>query len=189
MVWLRTNIVENRVNFWQKLLGVIKALTRKTASYLITMLLFLGYFLSFAVTLGPLHVLWQVSFGFWVTWSISSWQKYYKSVFFPKLNDEWWNFFFCLSELVHYKLWFWQATEALKIQKFSLDKYLCWFLCKNFSNFVPPNLKTPQPLLPYLILIEPKTRYFAGWLPLYINPLAPIFFFKNEMVLAPLPIL
>ena len=29
-----------------------------------------------------LHVLWQVSFGCWVTWSISSWQEYYKSVFF-----------------------------------------------------------------------------------------------------------
>ena len=25
---------------------------------------------------GPPHVLWQVYFGFWVTWSISSWQKY-----------------------------------------------------------------------------------------------------------------
>ena len=37
---------------------------------------------------GPLHALWQVSFGFWVTWSISSWQKYYKSVFFLKLSDE-----------------------------------------------------------------------------------------------------
>ena len=35
--------------------------------------------------IGPLHVLWQVSFGCWVTWSISSWQKYYKSVFFPKV--------------------------------------------------------------------------------------------------------
>ena len=33
---------------------------------------------------GPLHVLWRVSFDFWVTWSISSWQKFYKSVFFPK---------------------------------------------------------------------------------------------------------
>ena len=51
MVLLRANIVEKRVKFWQELLGVIKALTRKTASYLITMLLFLGYFLSFAVTL------------------------------------------------------------------------------------------------------------------------------------------
>ena len=40
--------------------------------------------------LGPLHVLWQVSFGCWVTWTISSlsWQKYYKSVFFPKAK--WW---------------------------------------------------------------------------------------------------
>ena len=32
---------------------------------------------------GHLHVLWQVSFGCWVTWSISSWQKYHKSVFLP----------------------------------------------------------------------------------------------------------
>ena len=31
---------------------------------------------------GPLHVLWQVSFGCWVTWCISSWQEYYKSVIF-----------------------------------------------------------------------------------------------------------
>ena len=37
---------------------------------------------------GPLLVLWQVSFGCWVTWSISNWQKYYKSVFFPKAK--WW---------------------------------------------------------------------------------------------------
>ena len=37
---------------------------------------------------GPLHVLRQVSFGCWVTWFISSWQEYYKSVFFPKA--EWW---------------------------------------------------------------------------------------------------
>ena len=35
---------------------------------------------------GPPHVLWEVSFGFWVTWSISSWQENYKSVFFPKLQ-------------------------------------------------------------------------------------------------------
>ena len=32
------------------------------------------------------YVLWQVSFGFWVTWSISSWKENYKSVFFPKLQ-------------------------------------------------------------------------------------------------------
>ena len=29
-----------------------------------------------------LHGLWQVSLGCWVTWSISSWQEYNKSVFF-----------------------------------------------------------------------------------------------------------
>ena len=32
--------------------------------------------------IGPLHVLWQVSFGCWVMWSISSWQENHKSVFF-----------------------------------------------------------------------------------------------------------
>ena len=40
---------------------------------------------------GPLYVLWQVSFGCWVTWSILSWQKYYKGVFFPKAVFEWSN--------------------------------------------------------------------------------------------------
>ena len=47
--------------------------------------------------LGPLRVVWQVSFGCWVTWSISSWQEYYKSVFFPKA--EWW-----LAELIFLSL-------------------------------------------------------------------------------------
>ena len=45
------------------------------------------YCTALFTALGPLHVLWQVSFGCWVTWSISSWQEYYKSVFFPKLSD------------------------------------------------------------------------------------------------------
>ena len=48
--------------------------------------------------LGPLHVFWQVSFGCWVTWSISSWQKYYKSVFLPKEDTEGEkNFFWLLT--------------------------------------------------------------------------------------------
>ena len=29
---------------------------------------------------GPLHVVWQVSFGCWITSYISRWQKFYKSV-------------------------------------------------------------------------------------------------------------
>ena len=33
---------------------------------------------------GPLHVLSQVSFGCWVTWSISSWQKHLRVSSFPK---------------------------------------------------------------------------------------------------------
>ena len=37
---------------------------------------------------APPHVLWQVSFGFWVMWSISSWQEHYKSFFFPKCSDQ-----------------------------------------------------------------------------------------------------
>ena len=48
---------------------------------------------------GPPFVLCQVSFGCWVMWAISSWKKYYKSVFFPKLSDKYWNFYFCLSGL------------------------------------------------------------------------------------------
>ena len=44
------------------------------------------YRASTRVVLGSPHVLWQVSFGFWVTWPISSWQENYKSVFFPKLQ-------------------------------------------------------------------------------------------------------
>ena len=36
-------------------------------------------------------------FGCWVTWSISSWQKYYQSVFFPNLSDGLQKYFFCLS--------------------------------------------------------------------------------------------
>ena len=38
--------------------------------------------------LGYLHVLWQVSFGCWVTWSISRWKECYKSFFFPKYSDQ-----------------------------------------------------------------------------------------------------
>ena len=43
--------------------------------------LFAFYFIYISIY-GPLHVLWQVSFGSWVSWSISSWQKNYKSVLF-----------------------------------------------------------------------------------------------------------
>ena len=48
--------------------------------------------IQFWAVSGPLHVLWQIFFGCWVMWSISSWQEYYyKSVFFFNfrfLNDK-----------------------------------------------------------------------------------------------------
>ena len=52
--------------------------------------------LSLCSMYGPLHVVCQVSFGFWVTWSISSRQEYYKSFFLPKSSDQLQNLFFCL---------------------------------------------------------------------------------------------
>ena len=45
-------------------------------------------------------MLWQVSFGFWVTWSISSWQEYYKSFFLPKSSDQGQNFFSVSQQLM-----------------------------------------------------------------------------------------
>ena len=48
----------------------------------------------YLINWGPLHVLWQVSFGFWVTWSISS------CVFFP--HAEWW-----VAELLFLSLNIW----------------------------------------------------------------------------------
>ena len=48
-----------------------------------------GWKIGHHVLCGPLHVAWHVSFGCWITWSISSWQEHYKSAFlFTKA--EWW---------------------------------------------------------------------------------------------------
>ena len=44
------------------------------------------YNLAVNILLGPLHVIRQVSFGCWITWSISSWQNSYKSFFYPKTD-------------------------------------------------------------------------------------------------------
>ena len=51
----------------------------------------LNHDLTFSAHTGPLHVLWQASFGCWVTRSISSWQEYNMSFFFPKLTDGYQN--------------------------------------------------------------------------------------------------
>ena len=73
--------------------------------------------------LGPLHVHWQVSFGCWVTWSILSWQEYYKSVFFPKGKDEQQNFFYRLS-----------TTEAWTFCKMNALNSLISSHQKNWAN-------------------------------------------------------
>ena len=84
-------------------------------------------------TLGPLHVLWQVSFGCWVTWSILSWQEYDKSVFFPKAD--WW-----VAELLFLSLnnevWtFWKMNALNPFRFTSHQKNWEKCLLFNLANF------------------------------------------------------
>ena len=94
--------------------------------------------------LGPLHVLWQVSFGCWVTWSISSWQKCYKSDFFFNfkklqfLNNKIYSYtknnYLALGNLVfwsissfkrkskHLSQFFWWEVNLRELRAFILQK-------------------------------------------------------------------
>ena len=83
-------------------------------------------FMILKVHYGPLHVLWRVSFGCWVTWSISSWQKYFKSVYFPKA--EWW-----LAELLFLSLNNW----GLNFLQNELARLMLWsiFSFKNLQDW------------------------------------------------------
>ena len=93
---------------------------------------------------GPLHVLWQVSFVCWVPWSISSWQEYYKSVFFFNftklqfLNDKiysytkkklfgTWQFDFIIQKFArlkskHFSQFFWWEVNLRGLRAFMLQK-------------------------------------------------------------------
>ena len=77
---------------------------------------------------GLLHVLWQVSFGCWVTWSISSWQEYYQSVFFPKMNeinDKIYNYSKKPIALVNLaKLIFWLILSFKNLQDWKVNTFL-----------------------------------------------------------------
>ena len=53
--------------------------------------------------LGPPHVLWQVSFGFWVTWSISSWQQIKRVFSFPSFN--FWMINYSYKQKSYLQLW------------------------------------------------------------------------------------
>ena len=87
------------------------------------------------IDLDPPHVLWQVSFGCWVTWSISSWKEYYKSVFFPK-----WRKWMVKFEIIPKKLfgtWHFGKIDVLVI-RFHIPKtswlgLFCCFLRKTGS--------------------------------------------------------
>ena len=95
---------------------------------------------------GSLHVVWQVSFGCWITWCISSWQNSYKSVFFPKA--EWWvssRTSFSVSQQLRPEL---SAEWILSIlsdvfHKKNWEKYLLF----NLANFWMIKL-TKTPILP-----------------------------------------
>ena len=103
----------------------------------------------FGWNLGPLHVLLQVSFGCWVTWSISSWQEYYKSVFFliakwtsfsvsqqlrPELSAKWIGKIDALVNFIIYKFarlkskqfsqFFWWEVNLRGLRTFILQKDL-----------------------------------------------------------------
>ena len=96
--------------------------------------------LDFFSHLGPLHVLWQVSFGCWVTWSISSWQKYHKSFFFPK--DDWWVAELLFLSLNNWGLNFLQNPLKFTFHQKNGEKCLL-FILANFwmirSNCQLPN--------------------------------------------------
>ena len=69
---------------------------------------------------GPLHVLWQVAFGCWVTWSISSWQKYDNSAFLCK--GEWWVAKCVYFSTLEFFEWNLSKEDLLLHQSLSLNK-------------------------------------------------------------------
>ena len=91
---------------------------------------------------GPLHVVWQVSFGCWIMWSISSWQNCYKSVFFPKAEQ---NFFFCLSTTKAWTFCKMNPLNPLRFTSHQKNWEKCLFF--NLSKFWMIKL-TKTPILP-----------------------------------------
>jgi hypothetical protein len=91
-----------------------------------------------------LHVLWQVSFGCWVTWSISSWQNYYKSVFFTK--DEWWIVDLLFLSLNNWGLNFLQnerfQSSQIYLSPEKLRKMFTFQSCKFLNDKIDQNIKS-----------------------------------------------
>ena len=99
-------------------------------------------FLLVYFVLGPLHVVWQVSFGCWITWSISSWQNSYKSVFFPKA--EWWLAEILLLSLNNWGLNFLQNESSQSLQIYlspeKLRKMFTFQFCKFLNDKIDHNI-------------------------------------------------
>ena len=160
--WEEKNCCQSRANFkndnyfhssWQLLKFVsennchLVNLLRFDNSYFL--LSFFGYIMWFKsqqqkanTDIGPLHVIWQVSFGCWVTWSISSWQKYYKTGFFPK--DEWW-----VAELIFLSLNNWglnflqnecSQSSQIYLSPEKLRKMFAFQSCKLLNHKIDQNI-------------------------------------------------
>ena len=100
------------------------------------------FFLPHIILLGHLHVLWQVSFGCWVTWSISSWYKYYESVFFPKA--EWWVTKLLFLSLNNWGLKFLQnecsQSSRIYLSPEKLRKMFTFQSCKFVNDKIGQNI-------------------------------------------------
>ena len=112
---------------------------------------------------GPLHVVWHVSFGCWITWFISSWQNSYNSVFFPKaewcvfLNDKVCSY----TKKTIWHLAIWQNWCSI-IQKFARLK------SKHFSQFFwwEVNLRGLRAFILQKVqasVVKRKKKKFKSW--------------------------
>ncbi len=129
--------------------------------------LVMGHMYTQWLLLGPLHVLWQVSFGCWVTWSISSWQEYYKSVFFFNftklqfLNDKiysynknnylalanlaklmFWSILFARLKSKHFSQFFWWELNLMGLRALILQKVQSSVVERQKKKFCYPSLSS-----------------------------------------------
>ena len=121
---LKRPIIEHRPSFGS-FSTVIYITKIYVASVTLQQVQILGLTL-FCAWYGPLHVLWQVSFGCWVTWPISSWQKYYKS-----FNN--WGLNFLQHEC--------SQSSQIYLSPEKLRKTFTFISCKCLNDKIHQNIK------------------------------------------------
>ena len=99
----------------------------------------IGKCLAHTLIIGPLHVIWQVSFGCWIMWSISSWQNSYNSVVFPKA--EWWVADLLFPSLNNWGLNFLQNESSQSWKSRKLTKNFTFQSCKFLNDKIDQNTK------------------------------------------------